>query len=83
MQGVGSCKNLAKRASNYISSIERGLPGCKIEQHHSICDYAVLGIVQLENPPPNPTERLQEFEGYWIKFNTLKQHGMNSIVEYE
>ena len=69
-------QNLAKPVSNYISSIERGWPGCKIEQRflcpgHSICDYAVLGIVQLENPPPDPTERVREFEGYWmIKLNT-------------
>ena len=75
--------------SNYISSIERGSPGCKIEQHflrpgHRIRDYAVLGIVQLENPPPDPTDRLREFEGYWmIKLNTLEPHGMNSINEYE
>ena len=89
MQRVGSCKNLAKRVSHYISSIERGSPGCKIEQHilppgYSIRDYAVSGIVQLENPPPDPTERFREFEGYWmIKLNTLETHGMNSINEYE
>ena len=82
-------KNLAKRVSNYISSVERGSPGCKIEQHflcpsNSIRDYAVLGIVQLENSLPDPTERLREFEGYWmIKLNTLEPHGMNSINEYE
>ena len=44
----------------------------------------VLGIVQLENPPPDPTERLREFEGYWmIKLNTLEPHGMNSIDKYK
>ena len=53
MQGVGSCKGFAKRVSNYISSIERKSPGCKIEQHflqqgHSIQDFAALGIVKLE-----------------------------------
>ena len=75
--------------SNCISSKERGSPGCKIEQHfspagHNIRDYAVLGIVQLESPPPDPTERLREFEGYWmIKLNTLEPHGMNSVHEYQ
>ena len=89
MQGVGSCKDFAKRVSNYISSIERKSPGCKIEQHflqrgHSIQDFAVLGIVKLENPPPDPLEGLREFEGYWmVKLNTLEPHGMNSINEYE
>ena len=86
---MGSCKNLAKRVSNCISSIKRGSPGCKIEQHflspgHSIHDYAVLGLVQLENPPPDPAERLREFEGYWmIKLSNLEPHEMNSINEYE
>ena len=47
---VGSCKHLAKRVCNCISSIGRESPGCKIEHHflrpgHSISDYAVLGIV--------------------------------------
>ena len=89
MQVVRSCKDFAKRVSNYISSIERKSPGCKIEQHflqrgHSIQDFAVLGIVKLENPPPDPIERLREFEGYWmVKLNTLQPHGMNSINEYE
>ena len=89
MQGVGSCKGFAKRVSNYISSIERKSPECKIEQHflqqgHSIQDFAVLGIVKLENLPPDPKERLREFEGYWmVKLNTLEPHGMNSINEYE
>ena len=67
MQGVGSSKDFTKMVSLYISSIERKSPGCKIEQHflqqgHSIQDFAVLGIVKLENPPPDPIERLQEFE---------------------
>ena len=80
---------MQKGLYNYISSIERKSPGCKIEQHflqlgHSIQDYAVLGIVKLENPPPDPTECLRGFEGYWmLKLNTLEPHGMNNINEYE
>ena len=89
MQGVGSCKDFAKRGSNYISSIDRKSPGCKIEQHFlqrgdRIQDFAVLGIVKLENPPHDPTQCLREYEGYWmVKLNMLEPHGMNSISEYE
>ena len=89
MQGDGSCKDFAKRVSNYISSSETKSPGCKIEQHflqrgHNIQDFTDVGIVELENPPPDPTEHLREFERYWmVKLNTLEPHGMNSINEYE
>ena len=55
-----------------------------MQQGHSIQDFAVLGIAKLENPPPDPIERLREFEGYWmVKLNMLEPHGMNSINEYE
>ena len=55
-----------------------------LQRGHGIQDYAVLGIVKLENPPPDPIERLGEFEGHWmVKLNTLEPHGMNSINEYE
>ena len=51
---------------------------------HSISDFLVLGIVKLENPPPDPIDRLREFEGYWmIKLNTLEPYGLNGINEYE
>ena len=37
--------------------------------------------MKLENPPPDPIDRLREFEGYWmIKLNTLEPYGIN---EYE
>ena len=55
-----------------------------MQRGHSIQDFAVLGIVKLENPPPDPIECLREFEGYWmVKLNMLEPHGMNSINEYE
>ena len=87
-QGVGSCTKLSQRVSNYITSIEKKSPGCNIEKHflkadHSISDFSVLGIVKLENPPPDPIDRLREFEGYWmIKLNTLEPYGLNGINEY-
>ena len=79
----------SQRVSNYITSIEKRKPSCKIEQHftrpgHTINDYSVLGIVKLENPPRDPTGWLREFEGYWmIKLNTLEPFGLNGINEYE
>ena len=82
-------KQSTHRVSNYITSIEKKSPGCNIEKHflkadHSISDFSVLGIVKLENPPPDPIDRLREFEGYWmIKLNTLEPYGLNGINEYE
>ena len=55
-----------------------------MQRRDSIQDFAVLGIVKLENPPPDPIEHLREFEGYWmVQLNTLELHAMNSINEYE
>ena len=88
-QGEGSCTKLSQGVSNYITNIEKKSPGCNIEKHflkagHSITDFSVLGIVKLENPPPDPIDRLREFEGYWmIKLNTLEPYGLNGINEYE
>ena len=40
--------------------------------------------MKLENPPPDPIDRLREFEGYWIiKLNTLEPYGLNRINECE
>ena len=88
-QGVGLCTMLSQRVSNYITSIEKKSPGCNIEkhclkEHHSIADFSVLRIVKFENPPPDPIDKLREFEGYWmIKLNTLEPYGLNGINEYE
>ena len=82
-------QTLVQRVSNYITGIEKKSPGCNIENHflkadYSIADFSVLGIVKLENPPPDPIDRLREFEGYWmIKLNTLEPYGLNGINEYE
>ena len=86
---MGSCLVLSQRVSNYITSIEKRNPSCKIEQHFTrpgltINNYSVLGIAKLENPPRDPTGRLREFEGYcMIKLNTLEPFGLNGINEYE
>ena len=88
-KGVGSYLVLLQRVSNYITSIEKRKPSCKIEQHftrpgHTINDYSVLRIVKLDNPPRDPTGRLREFGGYWmIKLNMLEPFGLSGIHEYE
>ena len=42
---------------------------------HSVNDFRIMGIVQLENPPRSKADlkkRLIEFEGYWqIKLQTI------------
>ena len=53
---------------------------------HSVNDFRIMGIVQLENPPRSKADlkkRLIEFEGYWqIKLQTIEPYGMNTILEY-
>ena len=40
--------------------------------------------MKLENPLPDPIDRLREFEGNWmIKPTTLEPYGLNGINEYE
>ena len=78
-----------QKVSNYITSIEKKSPGSNIEKHflkadHLISDFSVLGIVKLENPLPDPIDKLREFEGYWmIKLNTPEPYGLHGINEYE
>ena len=65
---------------------------CGIVKHfmetggHSVNDFRVMGIVQLENPPRSKADlkkRLIEFEGYWqIKLQTIEPYGMNTILKY-
>ena len=87
LRGVGSCFVLSHRMYREKKNIKK--PGCKIEQHftklgHTINDYSILGTVQLENPPQDPTDRLREFESYWmIKLSTLEPYGLNGIIEVE
>ena len=92
MQGVGQTENFRARVSNYISHILKRKQTCGIVKHfmetggHSVNDFRIMGIVQLENPPRSKADlkkRLIEFEGYWqIKLQTIEPYGMNTILEY-
>ena len=92
MQGVGQTENFQARVSNYISHILKRKQTCGIVKHfmetggHSVNDFRIMGIVQLENPPRSRADlkkRLIEFEGYWqIKSQTMEPYGMNTVLEY-
>ena len=91
-QGVGRTTAFQSRISNYISHICKKEPTCSTVKHfyeapdHSVQDFRIMGIVQLENPPKQPKAlkaRLIEFEGYWqVKLQTLEPYGLNSINEF-
>ena len=57
MQGVGQTENFQARVSNYISHILKGKQTCGIVKDfmetggHSVSDFRIMGIVQLEHPP--------------------------------
>ena len=57
MQGEGHTMDFQKRRSNYISHIHKKKPTCGIVKHfllkegHSVWDFEIMGIIQLENPP--------------------------------
>ena len=65
---------------------------CEIVKHfmetsaHSVNDFRIMGIIQLENPPGSKADlkkRLIEFEDYWqIKLQTIEPYGINTILEY-
>ena len=92
MQGVGQTENFQARVSNYISHILKRKQTCGIVKHfmetggHSVNDFRIMDIVQLENPPRSKADlkkRLIEFEGYWqIKLQTMEPYGMNTVLEY-
>ena len=91
-QGVGRTTAFQSRISNYILHICKKEPTCSTVKHfyeapdHSVQDFRIMGIVQLENPSKEPKAlkaRLIEFEGYWqVKLQTLEPHGLNSINEF-
>ena len=73
MQGVGNTMDFQKRISNYISHIHKKKPTCGIVKHcllkggHSVWDFEIMGIIQLENPPKSKEAikaKLKESEAY-------------------
>ena len=91
--GVRRTAAFQSRISNYISHICKKEPTCSTAEHfyeapdHSVQDFRIMGIVQLENPPKGTKgtfkARLIEFEGYWqVKLQTLEIYGLNLINEY-
>ena len=76
--------------ANYRSCIKNKKISCNIDKHfieetnHSIEDFDVQIIVQLENVPRNKNQARKQFEGYWqITLCTLTPFGLNSISELE
>ena len=80
MQGVGSTLDFQGRVSDYITHMYKEKDTCEIVEHfrkledHSLWDFSIMRIVQIENPPRNRKklkQRLREFEGYWqVNLNT-------------
>ena len=92
-QGVGRTTAFQSGISKYILHICKHEPTYSTVKHfyktrdHSVQDFRITGIVQLENPPKTPKAlkaRLIEFEGYWqVKLQTLEPYGLNSINEFQ
>ena len=93
MQEVDSALDFHGRVSDYITHMYKEKDTCEIVEHllkledHSLWDFSIMGIIQIETPPPRNREklkqRLREFEGYWqVNLNTIKPFGMNSINEW-
>ena len=67
-------------------------PTCGIVKHfllkegHSVWDFEIMGIIQLENPPKSKEAikaKLKESEAYWqLWLKTIEPFGMNLICEY-
>ena len=92
-QGVGETISFKSRMANYRSCIKNKKISCNIDKHfieetnHSIEDFDVQIIVQLENVPRDKDQarkRRKQFEGYWqITLFTLAPYGLNSINELD
>ena len=72
MQGVGSTLDFQGRVSDYIMHMYKEKDTCEIVEHflkledHSLWDFSIMGIVQIENSPRNREklmQRLREFDG--------------------
>ena len=73
MQGVGSTLDFQGGVSDYITHMYKEKDTCEIVEHflkqedHSLWDFSIMGIVQIENPPRNRgklQQRLRELESY-------------------
>ena len=93
IQGVGSTDIFYTQMGSYKSVTTNKKRGkCGIEHQfvslldHSLNDFKVQTIVQLENTSINRKaafKRLREFEGYWqVELCTIEPRGMNSIDEF-
>ena len=92
-QGVGETINFKTGMANYRSCINNKKRSCNIDKHfieeenHSLDDFDVQIIVQLENVSNNKDQarkRRKQFEGYWqITLCMLGPYGLNSINELE
>ena len=74
MHGVGSTLDFQGMVSDYITHMYKKNDTSEIVEHflkledHSLWDFSIMGIVQIENPPRNREKlkhRLREFECYW------------------
>ena len=84
--------NFQKRTSNYISHIHKKKRTCGIVKHfllkegHSVWDFEIMGIIQLENPPKSKEAikaKLKESEAHWqLRLKTIEPFGMSLICEY-
>ena len=85
MQRVDSTLDSQGRVSDYITHMYKEKDTCERVEHflnlegHSLWDFSIMGIVQIENPPRNREklkQSLREFEGYWqVNLNTIKPFG--------
>ena len=59
LQGVGSTLDFQGRVSDYITHMYKKNDTCEAVEHflklqdHSLWDFSIMGIVQIENPPRN------------------------------
>ena len=57
-----------------------------MKEGHSVWDFEIMGIIQLENPPKGKEAikaKLKESEAYWpLRLKTIEPFGMNLICEY-
>ena len=93
MQGVGETTEFKSQMVNYRSCIKNKKISCNIDKHlieetnHSIEDFDVQIIAQLDNVPcdkDSARKRRKQFEGYWqTTLCRLAPYRLNSINQLE